>query len=280
MVIYILLIFLSLQSFCSDQTGQTGMPYRSDRYVCPETQFCNSEFIYPRPWSLFVPEGLCLVCTSLISGKAEIMSSGRPSIQYYEKRMKSHQDVDADEGCSRNPPLRRSTRATSHMDLLRGSMDINLKIEEEEHIVESSDDDDVEDESYMISPRATRESVLDDDEDETMDDDNEIEDELRRQVEEEEEEGAEGIANPQQRGRTPFHPKPTIRRPHKPLSYNAICYSGKGTTKEVKRLRKIDPRSQQKGALDYMFHTQFQQDLYETVIMVRRRIVSEAQWVD
>jgi hypothetical protein len=212
------------------------MPYRSDRYVYPETQSCNSEFIYPRPWSLFVPEDLCLVCTSLISGKAEIMSSERPSIQYYEKRKKSRRDVDAGDGSSRNPPLRRSTREAAHRDLSWGSMHIDLEIKEEEHIVESSDDDDVEDESYMISPSATRESVLNDDEDENMDDSNEIEDELRRQVDEEEEEGAEEIANTQQRGRIPFHPKPTIRRPHKPLSYNAICYRGKGTTKEVKRL--------------------------------------------
>jgi hypothetical protein len=234
------------------------MPYQSDRYVCPETQSCNYEFIYPHPWSLFVPEDLCLVCTSLISRKAETMSFGRSSIQYYEKRKKSHRDVDGSEGSSRNPPLRRSTRAVAHRDLPRGSMDIDLEIEEEEHIVESSDDDDVEDESYMISPRVARESVLDDDEDENMDEANKIEDELRRQVEEEEEERAEGIANPQQRGRIPFHPKPTIKRPHKPLSYNAICYRGKGTTKEVKRLRKIDTRSQQKGASNYRFHTQFQ----------------------
>jgi hypothetical protein len=114
-------------------------------------------------------------------------------------------------------------------------MDIDLEIEEEQHIVESSDDDDVEDENYMISPRAARESVLDDDVDRNMDDANEIEDELRRQVEEEEEEGAEAIANPQQRGMISFHPKPTIRRSYKPLSYSAICYKGKGTTKEVKR---------------------------------------------
>jgi hypothetical protein len=272
MVIYILLNFLSLQSFCSDQTGQTGMPHRSDQYVYPETQSCNSEFIYPIPSSLFIHESLYMVCTSLILGKAEILSSGRASIQYYERRRKSHRDVDVDEGSSRNPPLRRSTRAVAHRDLPRGIMDIDLKIEEEEHIVESSDDDDVEDENYRISPRAARESVLDD-EDESMDDANEIEDELRRQVEGEEEEGVEGIANPQQRGRIPLHPKPTIRRPHKPLSYSAICYRGKGITKEVKRLQKIDPRSQQKDASDYRFHTQFQQDLYETVIIVRRRIV-------
>jgi hypothetical protein len=169
-----------------------------------------------------------LVCTSLISGKEEIMSSGIPSIQYYEKRKKSHRDVDAGEGSSRNPPLRRSTRAAAHRDLPRGSIDIYLEIEEEEHIVESSDDDDVEDESYMISPRAAREFVLDDDEDENMDDANEIDDELRRQVEEEEEEGAEGIANPQQRGRIPFHPKPTIRRPHKPLTIMPYVTEVKG----------------------------------------------------
>jgi hypothetical protein len=137
-----------------------------------------------------------MVCTSLISGKVESMSSERPSIQYYEKRKKSRRDVDAGEGSSRNPPLWRSTRAAAHRDLPRGSMDTDLKIGEEEHIVESSDDDDVEDENYRISPRVARESVLDDDEDENIDDANNIEDELRRQVEEEEEEGAEGIGNP------------------------------------------------------------------------------------
>jgi hypothetical protein len=47
MVIYILLIFPSLQSFCSNQNGHTGMLHQSDRYVCPDTQSCNSEsFIY------------------------------------------------------------------------------------------------------------------------------------------------------------------------------------------------------------------------------------------
>jgi hypothetical protein len=90
----------------------------------------------------------------------------------------------------------------------------------------------------------------------------------------------EGTLNPRSQGRVPFNPSPTIRRPQKPLSYHVTSYRGKGTMKQVKRLRKIDPRSQQRNASEYMFHTQFQQDLYETVIMERRRIVSEAQWVD
>jgi hypothetical protein len=76
--------------------------------------------------------------------------------------------------------------------------------------------------------------------------------------EEVEKERAEEIANPQQRGRVPFPVKPTIRKPHKPLCFNAICYRGKGTTKEVKRLQKVDPRPQLKGASDYKFHAHFQ----------------------
>jgi hypothetical protein len=50
--------------------------------------------------SHFVPEDIYMVCTSFISRKAEIMSSGRSSTQYYERRKKSHLDVDADEGSS------------------------------------------------------------------------------------------------------------------------------------------------------------------------------------
>jgi hypothetical protein len=86
----------------------------------------------------------------------------------------------------------------------------------------------------------------------------------------------EGTLNPRSQGRVPFNPSPTIRRPHKPLSYHVTSYKGKGTTKQVKRLQKIDPRSQQRNASNYSFYTHFQQDLYETMIMERRRIVLEA----
>jgi hypothetical protein len=99
-------------------------------------------------------------------------------------------------------------------------------------LVQSDDDVDVEDETYQIFPRAARRAIFEYD-DENMDGIEEREDELRRQVEEEEEDVAEGNANPQQRERIPFHFKPTIRRPHKPLSHNVICYRGKETTNEV-----------------------------------------------
>jgi hypothetical protein len=44
------------------------------------------------------------------------------------------------------------------------------------------------------------------------------------------------LAQPSRR-RAPFNPSPTIRSPHK-------ANKGKGATKKVKRLRKIDLRSQ------------------------------------
>jgi hypothetical protein len=232
-----------------------------------ETKICSSKFFDPLLSSHLVPENLYMCCISFISGKAENMSSRRPSTQYYERRKKSHRDVNVGEGSSKDVPLRKSTRVVADRNLPRGHMHIDTKIEEDnKHIISSSEDD----EKCRISPRAAREAVLNDDEDENMED---VEDEPIRQDEEEEQEGAEGFANPQQRGRIPFPRKQSIRRPHKPLNYSVVSYQGKGTTKEVKILWKIDPRSQQKGALDYRFHTHFHQHLYEIVIMLRRRIV-------
>jgi hypothetical protein len=216
-----------------------------------------------------------MYCTSLFSEKAAIMSSGSPPTQFYERRKKSRCDVDAGEGGSRNPPPQRTSKRIVLRDLPRGHMHIDTEIEEvEEDPMETSDDESADDETYKMSPVPHFENSSEDDIES-------IESELRRQVEEkEQDEMGEGTLNPRSQGRVPFNPSPTIRRPQKPLSYHVTSYRGKGTMEQVKRLRKIDPRSQQRNASDYMFHTQFQQDLYETVIMERRRIVSEAQWVD
>jgi hypothetical protein len=89
----------------------------------------------------------------------------------------------------------------------------------------------------------------------------------------------EGTLKPHTRRRNPFTPSPTIRIPHMSLRFVVKSCKGKGVTKQVKKLRKIDPRLQQRDASDYRFHTSFQQNLYETVIM-DRRIVSEALWID
>jgi hypothetical protein len=199
----------------------------------------------------------------------------KSTTQFYERRKKSQRDVDAGEGGSRNPPPQRTYKRTVLRDFPRGCMHIDTQIEEvEEDSMETSDDEFVDDETYKMS-------LVPPSENSSEDDVESIESELRRLVEEEEqEEMVEGTLNPRSRGMVPFNPSPTIRRTHKLLSYHVTSYRGKGTTKQVKRLQKIDSRSQQRNASDYRFHTQFQQDLYETVIMKRRRIMSEAQWVD
>jgi hypothetical protein len=193
-----------------------------------------------------------MYCTSLFSGKTAIMSSGSPPTQFYERRKKSRRDVDAGEGGSRNPQPQRTSKMTVLRDFQRGRMHIDMEIEEvEEDPMETSDDESANDETYKMSPVPPSKNNSEDDV-------GSIESELRRQVvKEEQKEMVEGTLNPRSRGRVPLNPSPTIRRPYKPLSYHVISYRGKGTRKQVKRLRKIDPRSQQRNASDYRFHIQF-----------------------
>jgi hypothetical protein len=178
------------------------------------------------------------------------MSFGSPPTQSYERRKKSQRDVDAGEVGSRNPPPRGTSKRKVLRDISRGRMHIDTEIEEvEKDPMETSDDESADDETYKMSPVPPSENSSEDDVES-------IDSELRRQVEEEEqEEMVEGTFNPRSRRRVPFNPSPTIRRTHKPLSYHVTSYKGKGTTKQVKRLRKIDPRSQQMNASDYRFHT-------------------------
>jgi hypothetical protein len=173
------------------KSGQTGMENRSDRYVFPETYSCNPEFIYPHPWSPFVPEDLCMYCTSLFSGKVAIMSYGSPPNQFYERRKKSRRDVNAGEGRSRNPPPQRISKRTMLRDLPRGRMHIDTEIEEvEEDPMETSDDESTDDETYKMSPVPPSENS-------SKNDVESIESKLRRQVEkEEQEEMVEGTHNP------------------------------------------------------------------------------------
>ncbi|RLM62004.1 putative copia-like retroelement [Panicum miliaceum] len=49
-------------------------------------------------------------------------------------------------------------------------------------------------------------------------------------------------------------------------------------TREVKRLRKINPYNSEKTSTDYRFYNLFYQDFYELVIL--GKITIEAQWVD
>jgi hypothetical protein len=210
-----------------------------------------------------------MFCILFSSRKSAIMS-GSPPTQFYESRKKSRRDVDAGEGSSRNPQPCTSTKRTVHRDYPRGRLHIDTEIKEvEEEQMETSDDESVEDETYKMSLVPPFENSAEED------DESNISQEGHEAVEEEEA-MVEGTLNPRSGQRDPFDPSPTIRVPHKSLCFVVKSYKGKRATKQVKKLRKIDPRSQQRDASDYMFHTQFQQNLYETVIMDRRRVVSEA----
>jgi hypothetical protein len=105
-------------------------------------------------------------------------------------------------------------------------MHIDTEIEEvEEDLMETSDDESADDETYKMS-------LVPPSENSSEDDVESIESELRRQVkEEEQEEIIEGTLNPRSQGMVPFNPSPTIRRPHKPLSYHVTSYKVKWTMK-------------------------------------------------
>lgn len=73
---------------------------------------------------------------------------------------------------------------------------------------------------------------------------------------------------------------PTIRKPVGPATRRVVDNSVGGMTKEVKRLRKIDPYIRDKTTSDYRFYNAFQQDFYEIVILSDRNIIVEAQWME
>jgi hypothetical protein len=245
-------------------TGQTGICVQK---AVPATQ--NSSIISFD--LLFVPEDLCMCCILFSLGKTAIMS-GSPHTQYYERRKKIRRNVNAGEGSSRNPPPQRQSKRTVHRDFPRGHMHIDTEIEEvEEDRMETSEDESADHETYKMSPMPASETSAEED-----DQGDGSEEGQEDEVENEEEGGMiEGTLNARSGQRDPFDPSPTIRMPHKSLRYVVANYKGKGATNKLKKLRKVDPRSQQKDASDYRFHNHFQQDIYETVIMDRKKIVSE-----
>jgi hypothetical protein len=165
------------------------------------------------------------------SGKVEIMSSGSPPTQFYERRKKSRRGVDTGEGGSSNPLLPRSTKRTAHRDHPKGHMHIDTEIEEvEEDPMETSDNKSIEDETYRVSPVPPSENNTEEDNESNGSG-------ARGEVENEEEEGmAKGTLNPKSHKRGPFDLSPTIRIPHKSLQYVVANYKGKGAVKKVKKL--------------------------------------------
>jgi hypothetical protein len=101
--------------------------------------------------------------------------------------------------------------------------------------METSDDESVEDETYRMSPVPPSENSAEED------DESNGSQEGHEAIEEE---GmVEGTLSHRSRQRDPFDPSPTICVPHKSLCFIVKSYKGKGATKQVKKLRKIDPIS-------------------------------------
>jgi hypothetical protein len=141
----------------------------------------------------------------------------------------------------------------------------------------SSSDEDVEDETYVPSPRARLHgkglasasgsgATRDEEIEEEDDDDEGEEDEEIFDVEE---------INPL--SYVDIEPL-DFRAPMNPTWRVRVSYKGK--TKSVRENRMILARTQRRDACDYRFHSLFQQDFYESVIMTKSKTVANSQWID
>jgi hypothetical protein len=69
-----------------------------------------------------------------------------------------------------------------------------------------------------------------------------------------------------------------FRAPTNPTWRMNVSYKGK--TESVRKNRRIFARTQPRDAYDYKFHSLFQQDLYELVIMIKSKPVTNSQWIN
>jgi hypothetical protein len=142
----------------------------------------------------------------------------------------------------------------------------------------SSSDDDIEDDTYVPSPRA-RPHVkgLASTSGNRAGRDDEIEEEAEEGADGEEEEevfDVEEINPPTYVDMGPLE----FRVPTNPTWRVKGSYKGK--TESVRENRRILARAQPRDDYDYRFHSLFQQDFYESVIMTKSKPVANYQWID
>jgi hypothetical protein len=145
----------------------------------------------------------------------------------------------------------------------------------------SSSDDDIEDDTYVPSPRAQphgkrlasasgsgagRDDKIEEEAEEGADGDEGEEEEEVFDVEE--------INPPNYDNMGPL----VLRAPTNPSWRVKVSYKCK--TEYVRENRRILARTQPRDVYDYRFHSVFQQDFYESVIMTRSRPVENSQWID
>jgi hypothetical protein len=145
----------------------------------------------------------------------------------------------------------------------------------------SSSDDDIEDDTYVSSPRARphgkgvasasgsgagRNNEIEEEAEEGADDDDGEEEEEVFDVEE--------INPPNYIDTGPL----VLRAPTNSSCRVKVSYKGK--TELVRENRRILARTHPQDAYDYRFHSLFQQDFFESVIMTKNKPVTNSQWID
>jgi hypothetical protein len=167
----------------------------------------------------------------------------------------------------------------SKREMSRGFMTISGDLNPDNS--SSSSDDDIEDDTYAPSPRAcplgkglasaSGSGAVRDDE-----------------IEEEAEEGADGDDGEEEEE---VFDMEEINPPNYidmgPLVLMAptnptwrVKVGNKGKTESMRENRRILARTQPRDAYDYRFHSLFQQDLYDSVIMTESKPVTNSQWID
>jgi hypothetical protein len=145
----------------------------------------------------------------------------------------------------------------------------------------SSSDDDIEDETYVPSPQARpHEKGLASPSGSGAARDDEIEEKVEEGADgddgEEEEEvfDVEEINPPNYVDMGPL----VFRAPTNPTWRVKVSYKGK--TESVRENRRILAHTKPQDAYDYRFHSLFQKDFYESVIMTKSKPVANSQWID
>ena len=136
------------------------------------------------------------------------------------------------------------------------------------NVDELSGNDTKEDEPYLRDPR-------DGSDDETERDDMDEDDEDGGDSDDGSEESAAGSSDLEGPLVTP-----AIQVSVRKAGIEMVSYYNTGMTAAARLLRRQSPLDVPKDTVDYRFHTHFQEDFYQSVIVAKAGIASEAQWVD
>jgi hypothetical protein len=197
-----------------------------------------------------------------------------------ERRVKARHDV------TQFYKRRGAKRTTSRQDMPRGDMTINDDPNSSAN--NSSEYDDVEDETYMPSPwaRPHGKGLASASGSRAARDEKEIEEEEDGRNENDGAEGDDDEEDEEVFDVEEINPTsyihmgtPVFRLPLNPDWREKISYKGK--TNLVREKRKENPRLVEKEpGIDYRFHTAFQQDYYESVIITKTKPATISQWID